>query len=884
MIKNLYTFFLLVLMFGMATNTPGQEKTAKPVMKITVEDGKVVQAVPLDNNGTPDRAAMHYLKNKGAIDPQEDPSRTIIIQDTVREKLIQTSGVEIPLQREKVEKGNLFPAKKGGSVLILDPMQANVNYMGVNDVKEGGTAPESPMAPEDGWELLLYEDFEGSFPYAPWNCYASSGYADAYWDENAYRSSSGGWSMFCADIGTDAVTPPSEYPINMRSWAIYGPFDLSDVTAAQMDFFLWLEAETDYDYFHYGVSLDGSTFYTWDQTGTTGDAWEPRTLDLTSIYSLGDVTGSPQVWVAFVFTSDGNIGYQGAFVDEIELWAWNTSLAGPDLIPESIGYVAPPWIVGDSYTVDLRVSNIGDAHGSPFASRAYLSDNTTISDADYQLGGDLNFGAIAPGASQQVARHPFNCPNVPNGDYYLGFIIDYYDACAESNESNNTARTASPFGVSEGAPPDLYSTDISLSSGIWSWDQSISADLIVVNGGNTAGEHYSRLYLSVDNSITTSDHQLGGDLYCYSIGSGGFYIYNNHTFTVPHWDNGSYYVGIIIDIFDNVQESDESNNAAVLGELVDIIAPTFTISTTVQPPGSGTVSGAGVYDLNQSATLVATPAAGYEFVNWTEGSSVVATSPSYTFTVTTDRSLVANFQLLTLQVDTEVDPAGAGTATGGGSFSYGSTVTLSAAPATGFEFVNWTVLGAEVSIDPTYVFTVTENTVATAHFTVATVNVTLVAEPSEWGTVAGGGDFLYGDPVVLAAVPADAYRFRHWTDGSDQVLSAENPYSFTAEQDITVKGIFVDPTGIGDHEYQNFELYPNPMGDHLLVKVNTELSESAVFSLHDVSGKVLTIFEGSNRFKDVLELNTSHLEPGVYFIKITDEETDKRFTGKVIKK
>ena len=231
-----------------------------------------------------------------------------------------------------------------------------------------------------------------------------------------------------------------------------------------------------------------------------------------------------------------------------------------------------------------------------------------------------------------------------------------------------------------------------------------------------------------------------------------------------------------------------------------------------------------------------------------------------------------------------INPVAAGTASGGGSYSYGSSVTLSAVPATGFDFVNWTVLDVEVSNNPSYTFTVYENTEATANFTTATLTVTLVVDPVDGGSVAGGGDYLYGETAVLAAVPADGYEFKRWADLSDVEVSVENPYSFTVEENITLKAMFVDPTGIGEYKVQNFELYPNPVGDYLYVKVNVELSESVVISLYDASGRVLTNYKGSHHFKDVLELKTSHLIPGVYFIKITDNDTGTRFTGKVIKK
>ena len=45
-----------------------------------------------------------------------------------------------------------------------------------------------------------------------------------------------------------------------------------------------------------------------------------RTLDLSSIYYLGDLRGQPQVWVAFIFSSDYSISYaEGAYVDNIVL-------------------------------------------------------------------------------------------------------------------------------------------------------------------------------------------------------------------------------------------------------------------------------------------------------------------------------------------------------------------------------------------------------------------------------------------------------------------------------------------------------------------------------------------------------------------------------------
>ena len=69
-----------------------------------------------------------------------------------------------------------------------------------------------------------------------------------------------------------------------------------------------------------------------------------------------------------------------------------------------------------------------------------------------------------------------------------------------------------------------------------------------------------------------------------------------------------------------------------------------TISAVPNNPDYGSVSGAGTYMVNTTATLTATPYSGYTFVSWTENDEIVSTDAEYSFTVTGDRSLVANFE------------------------------------------------------------------------------------------------------------------------------------------------------------------------------------------------------------------------------------------------
>ena len=71
----------------------------------------------------------------------------------------------------------------------------------------------------------------------------------------------------------------------------------------------------------------------------------------------------------------------------------------------------------------------------------------------------------------------------------------------------------------------------------------------------------------------------------------------------------------------------------------------YTITATANPIEGGTIEGAGPYDEGSTCTLTAIPNTGYEFTNWTKNGTVVSAEQTYSFTVTEDVDLVANFKL-----------------------------------------------------------------------------------------------------------------------------------------------------------------------------------------------------------------------------------------------
>ena len=150
----------------------------------------------------------------------------------------------------------------------------------------------------------------------------------------------------------------------------------------------------------------------------------------------------------------------------------------------------------------------------------------------------------------------------------------------------------------------------------------------------------------------------------------------------------------------------------------------YTITATANPTAGGSVEGAGNYNHFDNATLTATATTGYTFTNWTENGVVVNATNPYEFQVTGERELVANFSLNTYAVSASANPAAGGTVTGAGTYSHGATVTLTATANEGYNFVNWTEGGQEVSTDASYTFTFTEGRTLVANFTPIIYTVT----------------------------------------------------------------------------------------------------------------------------------------------------------------
>ena len=204
----------------------------------------------------------------------------------------------------------------------------------------------------------------------------------------------------------------------------------------------------------------------------------------------------------------------------------------------------------------------------------------------------------------------------------------------------------------------------------------------------------------------------------------------------------------------------------------------YTISAYADPYVGGSVVGAGNYNYNQTCTLTATANPGFDFVCWTENGANVSNNPTYSFTVTADRNLVATFVEQTFTISTSVNPTDAGSASGAGTYYYNQTCTLTAVPETGYYFRFWSEAGVPVSNNATYSFSVTSSRNLVAEFGRQSYVISATVNPTEAGVVTGTGTYIYESTCTLTATPAEGYAFVSWTENGYPV-SNEATYEFS---------------------------------------------------------------------------------------------------------
>lgn len=293
---------------------------------------------------------------------------------------------------------------------------------------------------------------------------------------------------------------------------------------------------------------------------------------------------------------------------------------------------------------------------------------------------------------------------------------------------------------------------------------------------------------------------------------------------------------------------------------INILPNTYNITATADPSQGGTVIGAGEYNQGASCTLTATANTGYTFVNWTKNGTQVSTNPSYTFTVTESGNYVAHFQINSYNITATANPTNSGTVSGTGQYNHGTSCTLTATANTGYTFTNWSENGSVVSTNASYSFTVEANRNLVANFTANTYTVSVTANPSNGGTVSGGGSFTHGQSCTVSATANMGYTFINWTENGAQV-SSQAEYTFSVNGNRNLVAHFISTVGVKE-DMTSANIYPNPFTS--VVRITTERTAQNI-SVYDVFGRLLMQQPVSGM---QFEMDLSELSPGTYLLQV----------------
>jgi uncharacterized repeat protein (TIGR02543 family) len=194
------------------------------------------------------------------------------------------------------------------------------------------------------------------------------------------------------------------------------------------------------------------------------------------------------------------------------------------------------------------------------------------------------------------------------------------------------------------------------------------------------------------------------------------------------------------------------------------------------------------YDHGTSVQLTAVPAPGYSFVNWS-GDATGSTNP-LTVTMDGNKNITAHFAINAYTLSITAVNGSVTKVPDQATYEHGTVVGLTAVPAVGYHFVDWTG-DATGSTNPVNV-TMDGNKNITANFAINqyALNVAVVGT----GTVAKSPDqplYDHGTNVQLTADAGTGYVFSAW---SGDATGSTNPLTVTMDAVKNITATFtVDP-------------------------------------------------------------------------------------------
>ena len=218
------------------------------------------------------------------------------------------------------------------------------------------------------------------------------------------------------------------------------------------------------------------------------------------------------------------------------------------------------------FTLSARVTNAGDGESAATTLRYYQSTDATISDTDTEVG-TASVGALAASGTSDHSIG-LTAPSTA-GTYYYGACVD--SVTDESDTTNNCSGSVQ-VTVSPSTSPDLEVETPSVNNASPRTGASFTLSATVTNAGDEESEETTlRYYRSTDNTISTSDAEVGSDAVEVLAVDGT--SDQSISLTAPS-TAGTYYYGACVDAV--TDESDTTNNcsASVKVDVEDSTTPT----------------------------------------------------------------------------------------------------------------------------------------------------------------------------------------------------------------------------------------------------------------------------------------------------------------------
>ena len=208
------------------------------------------------------------------------------------------------------------------------------------------------------------------------------------------------------------------------------------------------------------------------------------------------------------------------------------------------------------------------------------------------------------------------------------------------------------------------------------------------------------------------------------------------------------------------------------------------LTVTANPPSGGTVlpQGSTSHNPGTTVTIVASPAEGYQFSEWTGDCSGIG---DCVITMDGTKSVAANFvRLFTLTAQANLPAGGTVSPDSTTSHTKGSHVTVIANPTDGYQFSDWS---GDCTGSGACVVTMDADKSVKANFA-PVFDLTVAADPANGGTVLPGGvtSYVDGTNLTVLAYPAAGYRFSEWSGA----CTGDGPCLVTIDEDKAVTAKF----------------------------------------------------------------------------------------------